>query len=250
MASLRDIADCIDAPEEFSVLEHVFGFSQRQVPADPNSSVDTQVSVRDQIELLQDEYYNVNVITVGWDSYSDSNRQNMFNRADYAIYRAHNIYAQEDIGIGRVRFYVVDTGDADGLHSLNSDDDLEQLTEDWTMDNDGIDVFIPFNMSISSGNGNLLGRSAVGGPCDKNGGKELDAAVVGPWGSLSLARTFSHELGHYLGLEHPNGGSVPSRLMTQTGTAISNGGSVRDSVDLTSGEGNTCEDHCSIHEGC
>lgn len=251
MASVREVADCIDAPADVSVLEHLFGFRRRQVPDDPDGSVDTAVSVREQLELLQSEFYNCNVIMVGWDSFSDADRADMVERTDYAVYRAHDIYAQEDVGIGRVRYWVVDTADADGLHTLNSNDDLSQLTDDWSVDNDGIDVFIPFNMSISPDSGTLLGRSAVDGPCEKEYDESsLDGAVVGPWAALNLARTFAHELGHYLGLEHPNGGSVPFRLMTQTGTATSNGGSVRDSVNLTSDEGDTCTDHCSIEEGC
>jgi hypothetical protein len=257
MASLREIADCIDAPGDFSVLEHVFGFWRRRVPADPAAPgspgwEDTSVSVLEQIRLLQGEFYNLNIIKVGWDQFSDATRADMDERADYAVYRAHDIYAQEDIGVGRVRFWVVDSADADGLDTLTTDDELDQLTDEWSVDNDGLDVFIPFNMSIPTDGGNLLGRSEIDGPCEKEyDEKERDASVVGPWTSMSLSRTFSHENGHYLGLEHPDDqNSVPLRLMTQTGAALGNGGSLRTSVDLTTAEGDDCRDHCSIHEGC
>lgn len=257
VASLRAIADCIDAPENFSVLEHVFGFRRRRVPADPAAPgtagwEDTSVSVLEQVRLLQDEFYNLNIIKVGWDQFSATDRADMDERADYAVYRAHDIYADEDIGVGRVRFWVIDTADADGLDTLTTDDDLDRLTNEWSVDNDGLDVFIPFNMTIPSGSGTLLGRSEIDGPCEKVfDEKERDASVVGPWASMSLSRTFSHENGHYLSLEHPNNqNSVPLRLMTQTGAALSNGGSLRTSIDLTTTEGNDCKDHCSIHEGC
>lgn len=249
--SLRTAAERIDAPENFSVLEHVFGFLLRTPPDDPASpsSSDwerTEVSLLERMRLLDGDYHDLNVITVGWDQFTDANLRDRRERVDYAIYRAHEIYAQQDIGVGRVGHYWVDSSDADGLDTLSTDGDLEDLTEAWTVDNDGIDGFIPFQMTIPSGGGTLLGRSAVDGPCDKDG-KGLDAFVVGPWNTMSLARTFSHEDGHYLGLSHPdNQSSKPMRLMTQTGTALGNGGSLRDSVDLTNGEGNECKSHCSI----
>lgn len=251
MASLRDYAECVDAPGDFSVLAHFYGFRNKEVPDDPGGR-DTEVSLLERLRLLDDEYYNLNVIRVGWDQFSDSTRDDMHERADFAVYRAHEIYAQEDIGVGRVRFASIDSSESEGLHSITTDDELDELTDEFSVGNDGLDLFIPFNMNISSGSGTLLGRSEIDGPCEKEYDEKVrDASVVGPWATMMLSRTFSHELGHYLGLSHPsNGASNPMRLMTQTGTATSNGGSTRNSINLTNSEGNTCKNHCSIHEGC
>jgi hypothetical protein len=98
-------------------------------------------------------------------------------------------------------------------------------------------------MSVPSNGGTLLGRSAVDGPCDKDA-KGMNGATCGLWGSEQTARTFAHELGHYLGLEHRN--SQPDNLMCQSGQA----NSTRNSVLLTSGQGNAMDDHCSVDDGC
>lgn len=270
MTSLRELAGCIEAPTNFSVLRDFFGFIQRRVPADPADPTDpdwerTSVSLRQRMQLLQGEYYNLNVITVGWDNFtSNPTIGEMYDRADYAIYRSHEIYAQRSIGVGRVRYWYITAEEADGLDTLDNDAELDQLAAQWSVNNDGLDVFIVFNMNM----GGLLGRSDICGPCD---GVETDsdddacdshnrdASVVNPRGQefsdgragLGMARTFSHENGHYLGLRHPsNQNNFPFRLMTQTGPALNNGGSSRDSVNLTSSEGNICRIHCSIQDGC
>ena len=84
-----------------------------------------------------------------------------------------------------------------GLDSPTTEGDLEDLTADWTVSNDGIDLFIPHNMNIPSNGGMILGKSAIDGPCDKNA-KGMTGATCGLWGSEQTARTFAHELGHYL----------------------------------------------------
>ncbi|NEQ31763.1 MAG: hypothetical protein F6K04_12285 [Leptolyngbya sp. SIO4C5] len=266
MASLRELANCIEAPASFSVLRDFFGFIQERVPADPADPTDpdwqqSRVSLLQRMQLLQGDYYNVNVIAVGWDNFTTNPTfGEMYDRADYAVYRSHEIYAQRSIGVGRVRYWYITSEDADGLDILDNDAELDELADQWSVDNDGIDVFIVFMMNM----GGLLGRSDICGPCDgveTDSDDELcdthnrDASVVNPRGAedfngnagLGMARTFAHENGHYLGLRHPNNqASFPLRLMTQTGSASS----LRDSVELTNNEGNICRNHCSIQEGC
>jgi hypothetical protein len=240
MASLRSLASCIgiSSTSSFSVLGDYFGFARGVLPPDPTGA-DVTVSLLRQEQRLQGDFLHINVIAVGSDQFTD----NDYIEIDYSIFKIRNIYHTVGLGIGRVRHYIIPTADADGLDSPTSRDDLEELTANWTVNNSGIDFFVPHNMMIPSNGGVLLGRSAVDGPCDKDA-KGMTGATGGLWGSEQTARTFAHEIGHYLSLEHRN--SQPTNLMCQSGSASS----IRNSVLLTSGQGDDMDDHCSVRGAC
>jgi hypothetical protein len=238
MASLRSLATCIGLPAGFSVLRDLFGFARGVLPPDPTGA-DVTVSLLRQMNRLDGDFLDLNVIAVGSDQFTD----NDYIEIDYSIFKLRNIYHTVSLGVGRIQHWIVTTADADGLDSPTSEDDLEQLTQDWTVDNDGIDLFIPHNMNVPSNGGTLLGLSAVGGSCDKDS-KGMSGATCGLWGSEQTARTFAHELGHYVGLRHRN--SQPNNLMCQSGQA----NSIRNSVLLTSGQGDDMDDHCSVGSPC
>src|SRR5262249_1170742 len=139
---------------------------------------------------------------------------------DLSVITLRDIYAKEGVGVGRVLHFGVLTSDAGGLDTPTRRADLRQMTQNWTVDNDGIDVFIPHNFSV----GLLLGLSAIGGTCDnKDKATGLSGSTVGLWGTAcgprnaQTGRTLAHELGHYLGLFHKNG--QPTNLMCQTAKA-------------------------------
>lgn len=238
MASLRALADCIGIDGDFSVLRDFLGFARGELPPDPTGA-DVIVSLKRQCDRLDGEHFHLNVIAVGSDQFTDSD----YVEIDYSIFKLRNIYDTVGLGIGRVEHWIVSTQDADGLDSPTSEDDLEDLTRSWTVPNDGIDVFIPHNMSVPSNGGILLGLSPVGGPCDKSA-NQMNAATCGLWGSEQTARTFAHEIGHYLALGHRN--RQPRNLMCQSRKASS----TRNSVILTSGQGGRMDDHCFVDEGC
>jgi hypothetical protein len=238
MTSLRALADCIGIDENFSVLRDFLGFARGQLPPDPTGA-DVVVSLKRQFSRLDGDHFHLNVIAVGSDQFTD----NDYIEIDYSIFKMRNIYHTVSLGVGRIQHWIVTTDDADGLDTPTSEDDLEQLTQDWTVSNEGIDLFIPHNMSVPSNGGILLGLSPVDGPCDKDA-KGMNGATCGLWGSEQTARTFAHELGHYLGLSHRN--NQPDNLMCQSSQA----NSTRNSVLLTSGQGGTVDDHCSVDEGC
>lgn len=239
MPSIRSLAGCIGLSGDISVLGDFFGFFRQQVPPDPTGA-QTVVSLSDQAERLRDDYHNLNVVAVGVDQFTDADDIEV----DYSIYKLRNIWNQADLTVGRIRHYGVATVDAAGLDSPTTRDDLEEITDRWTVSNDGIDMFIPHNMNVSSNGGTILGRSAVDGPCEDKDDKGMNGSTGGLWGSEQTARTFAHELGHYLTLTHRN--SQPSNLMCQSGSASS----TRNSVNLTSGQASDMRDHCLVDSGC
>lgn len=248
---VRSILSCIGADQsgDVSLLFHGFGFIRGRVPPDPDTSVRAEVSVLRWMQGLQGRHIHLNVIRMGFDALSAADRATGLERIDYATYRTRNIYRQVSLGVGRVLHWFVDAADANGRDDIGSRDEAEQLWEEWSVPNNGIDVFVVRNISTSQ----FVGRSPVGGNCDKGGkddgllGGEINRAHEG------FSRTFAHEIGHFLGLSHnhddgecPTTTAGQNRLMAQTGCAVS----LRTSVNLTSGEGSTMRGHCATRAGC
>lgn len=242
MASLKSIAACIgvNTGGNVSVLGEVFGFRARRVPSDP-TGVATSVSLLGQVKAMQGKHLNFNCIRVGFDLFSSSSLATALDEIDYGIFKTRRIYATRGIGVGRIEHYQVDSSDSNGLHVITSAGDATDLTHDWSVPNDGMDVFFPFSITSSAG---FVGISNINGPCDKDakGRNGMISDVLR--GKDATARTLAHELGHYVKLKHKN--SSKDNLMCQTSEA----NSIRDSVDLTSGQANDVKTHCSIQSGC
>lgn len=246
MASIRSIMDCIgvDTGQSLSVLRHLYGFLQSRVPADPCTAVTAEVSLLDHVRSLQSNHVHLNIIRVGIDNFTDAE----VVKIDYAIYRARNIFKTVNLGVGRVEHYDVTSADSAGKDDLGSQDEAKDLTHDWSVPNDGLDVFMVD--LISAG---FIGLSPVGGTCDKDD-KDMNGVIGGEVNrnSNGVARTFAHEIGHYLGLSHNHGTNCPTtvagqnNLMAQTRCAIS----TCTSVLLTNSQGSTLRSHCSIQSGC
>jgi hypothetical protein len=258
MRTLRQLMACADvkATGNVSVLFDYFGFAQRSVPVDPDANVTASVSILRQAALVDGEHFHLNVIRVGLDTLSASDLEEGLDKLDYAIYRSRNIYAPQQVGVGRIQHFSITAADSNGRDDLGSESEADALSDEWSVPNDGIDAFVVRNISDMD----FVGISPIAGSCTK--GASNDGLVAGEIGrSIEFfARTFAHEIGHYLGLPHNHGSSCPSsdaaqrNLMAQTRcvpmVAGTNTRDVRNGVRLTSSQGSTIRDHCSMTEGC
>jgi hypothetical protein len=250
MVSIRQLAECVDISGTISVCRDFLGFFRAQLPSDPTGAT-VEVSLLRQARLLKEPHFNVNIIAVGSDMFTHTGLNNDRERIDYAIYKIRNIYDQINVGVGRIQHIDISVANADGLDTITDDSEPEEITDKWYVANDGIDVFIPFSMNIPTNTGTLAGRSPQPGPCEGKDAKGMNGVVVGLWASDQLARTFAHEIGHYLGLRHNHGENCADivdrdNLMAQSTCA----NSVRDSVDLTNDQRSTVEGHCLVKPGC
>lgn len=258
MRSVRTLVACagIDASARVSLLFDYFGFARGTVPEDPDTSVTAQVSVLDQAARVDGHHFHVNVIRVGFDTLSATDFADGMHKLDYAVYRARRIFAAQGLGVARVQHYEIASTDANGRDDLGSETEADDLSDEWSVPNDGIDAFVVRTISDPD----YVGISPVEGDCDK--GSKDDGLVAGTIGRgiEPVARTFAHEIGHFLGLSHNHGDNCPStdaaqrNLMAQTRCvpmiANTNTRDVRNAVRLTAGDGNTIRDHCSVGEGC
>lgn len=221
MASLRQIATCIGIKRDsFGVVRDFFGFLDG-VPA--------EVSLLTQIRRVQGRHVHMNLIRVGSDQFSQADLAEI----DSALQFTRDSYAQVNLGIGRIEHYVISTSEAGGAENIKNNDEAKELTNDWTVPNDALDIFFVLTYS-----GATIGLSRVDGPCDKDA-KGMDGSVIAIEGSANTTGfVLAHEAGHYLGLGHS---SNSNNLMFDT---VPNGG------NLTSGQGSDMRDHCFVDPGC
>ncbi|MBL7727012.1 MAG: matrixin family metalloprotease [Dinghuibacter sp.] len=242
MATIKNTLNCIGVSTSgsVSVLRDLFGFFQGRVPPDETGAA-ASVSVKQLLSDLKGKHLHLNIIRTGVDIFSDPQD---FDRIDWSILRIREIYRAQDLTVGRVQHWDVTTADSDGLHNIASADEATELTNNWSVDNDGQDVFLV--VTTPDGDGGFVGISNINGPCDKDLDKERTGSIVGLDRSTAdkVARTFAHEIGHYLGLSHKN--NSPDNLMCQTSKANSD----RNSVDLTNSQGTDIRNHCSVTDGC
>ncbi|WP_433468324.1 matrixin family metalloprotease [Spirillospora sp. CA-128828] len=165
---------------------------------------------------------------MGWENFTNDDLTVMND----ATWSARRIYWQVGFDLFGFFTYSIPLAQAQGYAYVDQDSEAEWLTSQWSIPNDGIDVFL-----VKGYAGPTAGLSPVTGPCDKNlAWPSMTGAVVemaGPATNVGLA----HEIGHYLGLAHDND---PNNLMYPS---VDSGGPVAD-PRLTFGQGAQIAQHC------
>jgi hypothetical protein len=174
----------------FSVVKDFFGY--KRPPPRP-------LSLLNQIKLLKGNHIHLNVILVGiYDPLDTPGGIARRNNISAAIQTARDIFATVQIGIARILYYDIPTDRANGHEIIDNDAEAKALTSEWTIYNDGIDVFFVRDYTSDD----TLGLSAVDGPTNKNDACRMTGSVVSLEDPLSTGQTLAHELGHYLRLPH------------------------------------------------
>lgn len=221
-ATIRQRASCIGVNNTtLSVIRDFFGFQEGPTTAG--------VSLLAQMRRLQNRHVHMNIILVGTETYSAAD----ISEVDAAIQFTRDSYAQVNLGVGRILWFNIPVSQSRGREDIGSDDEAETLTDEWTVDNNALDIFI-----VQTYAGTTIGLSRVDGPCNKDA-KGMDGSVVAIESSVNTTGfVLAHEAGHYLGLDHSRSSG---NLMFGT---VPNGGA------LTGGQGSNMRDHCFVNNGC
>jgi len=236
MASLRQLAACIGLPATFAVVHDFFGY----VTGHPKP-----LSLLTQARLLQGKHIHLNLIKVGVGS-------NINQDLDAGLQYMRDTYATVQLGIGRIKRFALPEPQATIHGTLESDDEVDALINEWSVHNDGIDLFL---VATISGKG--VGKTWTPGSCDKDDTKDNPAGstvAVGETFALlgTLPRltgyTLAHEIGHFLGLDvrfSGNHHSDPSNLMAATNPVP-----IPAVGKLEAVQGKMMRGHCSVKAGC
>ena len=219
MASLRNAAQCIGLSGEISILKDFYGYWTK---------VPLSFSLLAQVRLLQGKHIHLNLIRT---AAFDVSKQ---KEIDFGLQTMRNIYATVNVGVGRIRRFIIPPG-----HEVIDDtSEAQDLWNEFNGPNGAIDVFLARIIT-----GDSAGKSPTPGSCDKDS-KDDSGCVIAVEDNadglgLTLGQAIAHEVGHYLGLEHEE--KLPDNLMY---TSVLNGGK------LYGGQGGVMVLHCSINGGC
>lgn len=235
-ASVRSVAaSCLGVTGDFSLRRGVWGYIWGPMQRD--------LSLLTHIQRIRGRSINLSLILVGHENdfsgeFSEADTQRM----QAAVDRCREIYAQANLGIRRLFWSRIPVADANGYTVVDADEATD-LTNDWSGDNNGIDVFFVTTVSDAGG------WSNVDGPCDKDADLKGRTGVV-----MELANSddftgilLAHEVGHYLGLSHAN------TITNMMGVDSNNDGIGElnsTSTNITNSQASTMRSGCFVRGTC
>lgn len=235
MPSIRSTANsCLGVTSgTIHVREDVFGYIW--------GPMDRTLSVKNHLNLIKDTAFNLSVIMVAHEEdFSGEFSEAEVIRIQAAIDRMRELYSQVGLGIRKIYWQWIPTALANG-YSVVDASEATQLTEDWSGDNDGIDMFIVTTITDAGG------WSTKNGSCNKGGSGRTGAVVEVKTDPLYWGILMAHEVGHYLGLGHAND---ITNVMGDDSDGNGIGSINNGSIELTQTQGNTMKSHCSIRASC
>lgn len=253
--SVRQIAqNCLGRTGSLSVNTDIYGYIFRDLDGSlfgkldgadtlPGSGGATTRSLRRHLQTISGSATDLVMILVGHENdFSGAVDRDDATKTQYAVQVARDLYAQVNVGIRRLRWHRIPLADAGGYLDVLNGSVAEDLTDDWNGPSGGIDVF--WVRSI----GDADGWSNTAGPCDKDSTDGRTGAVLEMSGSRRFTGILlSHEVGHYLGLDHTN--SI-ANMMGDDSDGDGIGSIDNKSTAVTVGEGNTMRTHCSVNGPC
>ena len=131
-------------------------------------------------------------------------------QVDAAVQLARRVFAEIDVGIGKVtRRWVVARSEGTGFDVINDDCEADALIDAYDLPSDGIKVFFVTDWPCASATSCTVGRT--------DGDKDGSVVLLMDGDYVGTGRALAHELGHVLGFGHEN--NDPANLMCQGGTA-------------------------------
>jgi len=241
MISIREFAsECLAVNKDrFTIGTDVLGYAH----GIPNR----RISLLDRIKPMRETAFNLSAILVGHEAgYSGLITRAMAERACHAIDVMREIYAQHNIGIKRIywsnipEYLVRERGHVD----INSSDEARELTDWWSADNNGIDVF--FVSQVEGAAGWSAGENHAGS-CDKEATSSWTGAVVELNGRDDFTGVaLGHEVGHFLDLNHA--GDIANMMGIELRENI--GTIDASSRDITVAQANIMKRHCMFLSPC
>jgi hypothetical protein len=197
--------------------------------------------------LLRGEHFHVQLIVTGSDLLSENDTRVL----DYDIFRLRDIYTTAEIGIGIVSWDLRTMQNSSGHAVVKTADDITATGHDITADGDFVPVVIPADMNVTIVNPDgtvtvALGLSPTSGPCSPRTSSGMNSSVV-DFAGESGGRALAHEVGHFLGAEHP---ATPGMsLMTQDAVVRNVGGDPFTATMILENERIIMRKHCVMRPG-
>jgi hypothetical protein len=233
--SVRDTGvSCIGLTPPFSVRRDLYGYIWGPTTRD--------LSLNSHLALIKGKAINLSLILVAHElDFSGEWTLAETLHMQEVIDRTRELYAQVSLGIRKLYWGYIPVADAGG-YAVVDGDEATDLTEDWSGDNDGIDVFFVTTVTDAGG------WSNSSGPCDKDYWKGRTGAVIELTNSVAFDGVLlGHEVGHYLHLEH---GSDPANIMGADTNGDGIGEISASSTGITTAQGNTMKGSCFVRGTC